>query len=198
MDPWTKDIQINNAKRLSNADDTDSWEFSECDHFLGMGAALSSCGAEEVRGLIFDNQTYEVYPMTKRMMELFSATNRTGLTREPRGLPHLIKMADKIPEMEDLAVGSFKTKNKRTGKQRRNKKQFRAGHLYIETALFLDAAAYQSYSYFYSVSGFPNPDIKIRDLVLSWMNSIQALYHFPSLGTAVDFSIVRLEIHKTQ
>ena len=32
----------------------------------------------------------------------------------------------------------------------------------------------------------------------SWMNSIQALYHFPSLGTAVDFSIVRLEIHKTQ
>ena len=149
----------------------------------------------------------------QRMMELFSATNRyywwfwksiilknyfktrTGLTREPRGLPHLIKMADKIPEMEDLAVGSFKTKNKRTGKNRRNKskyfllhflflnshfnfaEQLRAGRLYIETALFLDAAAYQSYSKFYSGSGFSNPDIKIRDLVLRFLQLFLSIFY---------------------
>ena len=34
-------------------------------------------------------------------------------------------------------------------------------------------------------------------LLLAFMNSIQAIYNFESLGTKVDFSLVKLEIQKT-
>jgi hypothetical protein len=37
-----------------------------------------------------------------------------------------------------------------------------------------------------------------RDLLLAYMNSIQALYYLPSLGQQVSFSLVRLEIQKTE
>jgi len=37
-----------------------------------------------------------------------------------------------------------------------------------------------------------------RDLLLAYMNSIQAIYFLPSLGQQVSFSLVRLEIQKTE
>jgi hypothetical protein len=37
----------------------------------------------------------------------------------------------------------------------------------------------------------------VVDLMLTFINSIQAIYHFSSLGTKVEFSISHLEIHKS-
>jgi hypothetical protein len=37
-----------------------------------------------------------------------------------------------------------------------------------------------------------------RDLLLAYMNSIQAIYYLPSLGQQVAFSLVRLEIQKSE
>jgi len=205
--PRTKDIHINNSSRLSLHEDDDDWGFSECDHFIGFDAAISDCGEEEgVQGFIWPNNltmedniyndshartpAYEILPLPKRMINLFGSNNSSG------GVPHLAKMAafpqeafeDKSGERLNLA--SLHNRLKRKGR--------RSGNLFIETGLFLDAAAFQTYKYFYTTAGYPNPDQKIRDLLLSFMNAIQAVYHFPSLGTTVQFSLVKLEIQKTQ
>ena len=71
------------------------------------------------------------------------------------------------------------------------------GHKHVETALFMDSAAYSIYKEYFSQAGYTNPDQRIVHLLLAFMNSIQAIYNFDSLGTKVDFSLVNLEIHKT-
>ena len=72
-----------------------------------------------------------------------------------------------------------------------------AADKYVETALFMDSEAYQMYRDYFSEVGYSNPDQRIIHLLLAFMNSIQAIYNFESLGTKVDFSLVNLEIHKT-
>ena len=71
------------------------------------------------------------------------------------------------------------------------------GHKHVETALFMDSAAYSIYKEYFSQAGYTNPDQRIVHLLLAFMNSIQAIYNFGSLGTKVDFSLVNLEIQKT-
>ena len=72
-----------------------------------------------------------------------------------------------------------------------------AADKYLETALFMDSEAYKMYKEYFSGVGYSNPDQRIIHLLLAFMNSIQAIYNFDSLGTKVDFSLVNLEIHKT-
>jgi len=73
----------------------------------------------------------------------------------------------------------------------------RSGEKFVETALFMDPEAYSMYKNFFSQAGYANVDKRIVNLMLAFMNSIQAIYHFESLGTKVTFSIVKLEIQKT-
>ena len=39
---------------------------------------------------------------------------------------------------------------------------------------------------------------KIRNLLLTFVNGIQAIYHYPKLRTFVDFTIVYIELMETQ
>ena len=52
------------------------------------------------------------------------------------------------------------------------------GNLFIETALFLDAAAYKQYKYFFSVTGFDKPDVRIRDLMLRLVYFLIIIFKF--------------------
>jgi len=195
--PKTKDVLMSNSSRLSlMEDDEDDWGLSECDYYIGE-AAISDCGGDGVRGIIFDNlenQTYEIRPLPQRMMELFSTKSST----DDKGRLHLVKVAD-FPHNDILKSSSGSNikvadrLKRQDGRKKRSNNQ-----LFVETALFLDSAAYRMYKSFFETSGFSNVNGKILDLVLSYMNSIQAIYHFPSLGTKVDFSLVKLEIQKTQ
>ena len=69
---------------------------------------------------------------------------------------------------------------------------------YVETGLFMDYEAYTTYYDYFSKAGHSNPDQRVVDLLLTFINSIQAIYHFNSLGTKVEFSISHMEIHKTR
>lgn len=65
--------------------------------------------------------------------------------------------------------------------------------LTLELALFFDEAGYNLFSPF-----FDRDDEQIRDMLLAYVNGIQAVYHHPSLGTAIDISLVRLDIMQVQ
>ncbi|XP_043278023.1 A disintegrin and metalloproteinase with thrombospondin motifs adt-1-like [Venturia canescens] len=63
----------------------------------------------------------------------------------------------------------------------------------IELALFFDKAGYNLFYPFFDKS-----ELKIRDMLLAYINGVQALYYHPSLGRKIDLALVRLEIMRTQ
>lgn len=65
--------------------------------------------------------------------------------------------------------------------------------LTLELALFFDETGYNLFSPF-----FDRNDEKILDMLLAYINGIQAVYHHPSLGIAIDISLIRLEIMQKQ
>lgn len=64
----------------------------------------------------------------------------------------------------------------------------------LELALFFDETGYNLFSPFFD----DNFDEKILDMLLAYVNGVQAIYHHPSLGIAIDISLVRLEIMQKQ
>ncbi|XP_039277211.1 A disintegrin and metalloproteinase with thrombospondin motifs adt-2 isoform X1 [Nilaparvata lugens] len=65
--------------------------------------------------------------------------------------------------------------------------------LTLETALFFDEAGYKLFSPY-----FENNDDKLKNMLLAYLNGVQALYHHPSLGLPLDIALVRLEVFKVQ
>ncbi|XP_074036827.1 A disintegrin and metalloproteinase with thrombospondin motifs adt-2 isoform X2 [Leptinotarsa decemlineata] len=65
--------------------------------------------------------------------------------------------------------------------------------LTVELALFFDEAAYRIFA-----PHFGNDDKKLQDMLLAYMNGVQALYHHPSLGNTLELVLVRLDIMKRQ
>ncbi|XP_026677064.1 A disintegrin and metalloproteinase with thrombospondin motifs adt-1-like, partial [Diaphorina citri] len=63
----------------------------------------------------------------------------------------------------------------------------------LETALFLDEPGYILFSLY-----FNNDDQKLRDMLLAYVNAVQALYHHTSTGQYLDIVLVRLDIFKKQ
>ena len=94
---------------------------------------------------------------------------RTGLTREPRGLPHLIKMADSLPDVQDLDIGAFKTKNKRTGKNKKIKSNFL--NLILSVKNIIKVFIFSSL-FFRTSSGWSSLH---RDSFVSWRCCLQIL-----------------------
>ena len=58
-------------------------------------------------------------------------------------------------------------------------------------ALFLDHTAYSNFHLIYKKD-------EIVEIVLAFANQLSAIYHMPSLGQIVDFSIVKLEVHEDE
>ena len=65
--------------------------------------------------------------------------------------------------------------------------------LTMELAVFFDEAGYRIFSPF-----FDKDDIKLRDMLLAYINGVQAAYHHPSLGVKINIVLVRLEIMQKQ
>nr|XP_012233686.1 PREDICTED: uncharacterized protein LOC105678717 [Linepithema humile] len=66
-------------------------------------------------------------------------------------------------------------------------------NLTIELAVFFDEAAYHMY-----MPLLDNNKRELRNMILAYVNQIQAMFHHPSFGTPLDISLVRLKIMKEQ
>lgn len=85
------------------------------------------------------------------------------------------EFSNNIPLERDISYGDVKIKN-----------------LTMELAVFFDEPGYRIFSPF-----FERDDIKLRDMLLAYINGVQAAYHHPSLGVKMNIVLVRLEImHK--
>lgn len=67
------------------------------------------------------------------------------------------------------------------------------GGLTLEVALFFDEAAYKIFAPYMGYN-----DKKLQDMILAYLNGVQALYHHPSIGTSLEIVLVRLDIMKKQ
>ncbi|KAI4481421.1 hypothetical protein M0804_009541 [Polistes exclamans] len=175
-------------------------------HYLHMdsvsSAAISLCQERGIYGLIFlENSTLEITPMED--FNSLSFDNHFISERSEASLkerePHLIKRAYAPPITQDYRIReNLRYKydlNPPTANQISDKMTMRREtyeDLTLELAIFFDEAGYNIFSPF-----FDKDDEKIRDLLLAYVNGIQALYHQPSLGKQIDISLVRMEImHK--
>jgi hypothetical protein len=61
------------------------------------------------------------------------------------------------------------------------------------TLYFFSQVAFDMYMRF-----FDNDKQKIRNLLLTFVNGMQAIYHYPQLRSFVDFTIVYIELMESQ
>ncbi|XP_030026870.2 A disintegrin and metalloproteinase with thrombospondin motifs adt-2 [Manduca sexta] len=157
---------------------------SSC-HYLHSGpgavAAFSACRDHALHGLIVvDNSTYEVRPLP-----VGAGRAETGSGRRA----HVIRRAPPpTPPVDDA-------RSLRPRPRRRPRTQPKLGpaSYTIEIALFLDEAGYKL---FYPFLNYNEADL--RDMLLAYINGVQALYQHSSLGTHVQLSLVRLTFLRTQ
>lgn len=61
----------------------------------------------------------------------------------------------------------------------------------VELALFLDHTGYKNFRRRYT-------DDEIIEILLASANQLSGIYHMPSLGQMIDFTIVKLEVHEDE
>ncbi|XP_044735482.1 A disintegrin and metalloproteinase with thrombospondin motifs adt-1-like, partial [Chrysoperla carnea] len=160
-------------------------------------------------GRMYDRQ--EIKPLTRRLESFFKLTEplseyNTNDDNNLKEIPHIIKRSDdnfpsveNLPwfELEDFDIDSQRVEITPIDNWQQQNPMIlnkrKADKLTIELALFFDAAAYKIFAPY-----MDNNDKHIRDMLLAYMNGVQALYHHPSLGASIDLVIVRMDIMKTQ
>ena len=165
-------------------------------HFLhssdSMSAAFSNCENNKIYTghLIHEGQIFEVNPLQERFHETLDALNNQETEMDFAW--HIItrRPVDDLPQFdEDLPLNVTKNVPLKQVEFGLKKKRGGSSDLTIETAVFLDPTAYQNYLRYYR--GDSN---KVVTMLLAFMNGIQAIYHFKSLGRRIDFTIVHLEL----
>ena len=96
-----------------------------------------------------------------------------------------------FPGDHDLPASAFQIKNMMRNIQPTMKKRG-SSDLTMELAVMVDYKAYKTY---YRM--FQGDQQRIVNLILAVINGVQALYHFQSLGRELTFSLVHLELHKS-
>ncbi len=157
-------------------------------------SAVTNCQSGQLRGFIAtSNETLELLPQTD--------TLKAHNNRDPDtpGLPddilngvfvedlYVVKKAVSPPVIENdefSADDDFLPVPE-------TKSEIEITPWTVELAVFLDAAGYNYFRQLYS-------DQQIEESLLALVNQLDALYHLPSLGRAVDFSIVKMEIFREQ
>ncbi|XP_059048068.1 A disintegrin and metalloproteinase with thrombospondin motifs adt-2-like [Achroia grisella] len=157
-------------------------------HFLHSGpgavAAFSACKDHTLHGLIVvDNSTYEVRPLPWSTGRAENGGDRTA---------HVIRRAPPPPAPFDDARPLRPRPRPRRPRLQPHVKPGPASYT-IEIALFLDEAAYKI---FYPFLNYNEADI--RDMLLAYINGVQALYQHSSLGTHIQLSLVRLTLLRSQ
>ncbi|CAH2102707.1 unnamed protein product [Euphydryas editha] len=159
---------------------------SSC-HFLHTGpgavAAFSACRDHTLHGLIMtENSTYEVRPLP-------SGVGRAKSTGRQERTPHVIRRAPPPPSpLDDDRPLRHTARRPRVLPNKPVPSSYT-----IEIALFLDEAAYKL---FYPHLNYNEADL--RDMLLAYINGVQALYHHASLGARVQLSLVRLTLLRAQ
>ena len=162
-------------------------------------AAISNCESKEVHGLVFlQNDTLEILPLTSRLKFAYNLKSyQSGTTKTGRiitKIPHLVKRSyfdvDDFRDFEnDFIISSFRETKFSMKKQR----GVNYDQPLVELGLFFDEAFYKFFAEFFQFD-----DEKLQNFILSYINSMQSLYHHNSLGRKVDFVIVYLEVMEEQ
>ncbi|XP_045483108.1 A disintegrin and metalloproteinase with thrombospondin motifs adt-2-like [Harmonia axyridis] len=172
-------------------------------------AAISICQPQSIQGIIIlNNETFEIHPLSERLQNLVKLREplldvSNNYDTDGR-IPHLIKRATlssnghlddifPIPEsvrfINDHLIDNIK-QNSNT-KEAVNTRP--TGGLTLEVALFFDETAYKIFA------PMMDYDInKLQDMILAYLNGVQALYHQPSLGSPLEITLIRLDIMKKQ
>ncbi|KAL0279016.1 UNVERIFIED_CONTAM: hypothetical protein PYX00_000661 [Menopon gallinae] len=146
-------------------------------------AAVNLCQSHQMEGLVFlPNETLEIFPFRSPALK-FHAGER---------LPHIIRKANhKLNPFTDDGINL--NLNYDSDIYRKKRETRKNARMTIEAALFLDEPAYRIFAPFFDYN-----DEKLRDMLLAYINGVQALFHHPSLGKSIDIVLVKIEIFKKQ
>ena len=196
ISPYAKIVKKSNQSSVTLNDDSDPvfCHYLHVDSFTT--AAITNCVAKEIHGLIFlADDTLEILPLNQRLKFVI---NLRGLSKDSTKdgtniatVPHLIKRSTYFHGNfeNDFISSNFEKRNFQSKRQR--------GVVYnqptVELGLFFDEAFYKFFAPFF---GYDQQ--KLRNFILSYVNGMQSLYHHPSLGRKVDFTIVYLELMEEQ
>lgn len=134
-----------------------------------------------------DGTILDIIPLQNDLISS-SLIGDSGIATETNvsfGKPHLIKRSVR-PADSNL----FYLNNKKS-RQRRSQDNVPKS-LIIELAVFLDETAYSSFS------SLLEDDMKIRDMLLAYVNGLQTLFHHSSLGKRIRILLKYMEIMQEQ
>ncbi|XP_031825468.2 ADAMTS metallopeptidase stall [Nomia melanderi] len=160
-------------------------------------AAISLCKEQGMHGLVFlDNVTFEITPLQPEEVSFFGEHRKHR--SESLGEPHVVKRAQSPDVFLENDLEHYEHEspektdfNEQKPKKFKGKKSDRA--LTLELAVFLDEAGYNLFAPF-----FDRSDKDLQDMMLAYVNAVQAIYHHPSLGVTIDISLVRLDLMQKQ
>merc|ERR1712013_299757 len=170
-------------------------------HYIMEGnrtvAALNLCSEGEVSGIVVTkHHIVEVLPLRYSLTDFAVET----ITSRVNNL-HLIKRVREINTSEESG-GKHINSNQGGGEEESvpiNKKSKTTNrNRVLELAVFLDVTAYKRFTEYFEKVGVPDVDQEVKHLLVSYINGIQAIYFLPSLGSGIQFSIVRIEIQTGQ
>ncbi|XP_008553570.1 A disintegrin and metalloproteinase with thrombospondin motifs adt-2 [Microplitis demolitor] len=157
-------------------------------------AAISLC-EEGVQGLvILKNITLEITPLDKNEQLIFEDI------RFDEEMPHIVKRThvsffSPSSSFDNLNSGfkkyPFRNSIQNIIEERPRRKQ--TDELTVELAVFFDEPGYKLFSPYFDYS-----EKKIRDMLLAYINAVQALFYHPSLGTRINIVLIRLDMMKHQ
>lgn len=154
-------------------------------------AGFSDCNdAKQISGVvILEDSILEIEPLTNSMREAVLSTGSKS-NRNPN--LHMIKRSVNLPNTQhDFRKSPLLPKNLTRMEYRSSQRS--SERLTLEVALFFDEAGYHKFAPFYRYDSD-----KISDLLLAYLNGVQALYYHKSLGEPVDIILVYMEIMKKQ
>ncbi|XP_012227150.1 A disintegrin and metalloproteinase with thrombospondin motifs 7-like [Linepithema humile] len=149
-------------------------------------AIINFCDEHGLEGLVFlKNDNLKIRPLRNNFASLSLVDNicfeeQMNLSF---GKSHLIKKS--LQSFDTSYFYSFFDNFKPKRRDVRNTEQ----KLTIELAVFVDDAAYKIHMPILDY----NKD-RLHNMILAYVNQIQAMFHHPSLGVSIDISLVKLKI----
>lgn len=156
-------------------------------------AGISDCNEDKkITGMvILEDSILEIEPYTELLQEAAMFSEFGDI---PEGSPnlHVVKRSTNIPNIRnDFRKGP--AHNLTRMEYRSDGRPNKNDRLTLEVALFFDKAGYETFAPL-----FRYDSEKISDLLLAYLNAVQALYYHPSLGEPIDIVLVYMEIMKQQ
>lgn len=147
-----------------------------------------------------DNSTFELYPLPQRLHSMLKQQEPLlDALSEDVKVPHIIKRASftSTADFNDIFPVNLRSFNVESNYEAlvetENAAPRKAGAKTLELAMFFDEAAYRIFAPYMGDSAK-----KVQDMLLAYLNGVQALYHHPSLGTSLELVLVRLDIMQSQ